>query len=435
MRKGFFIAIFMMVGTLYAVELPRDVMSEKYWSFWNDEVQAQIDANIEKYRKADAEITLQNVKPGTEVAVVQETSDFKFGANIFLFGQLDTPEKNKAYADMYGDLFNAATVAFYWKTLEPEPGKIRFTADSPYSYRRPPTDPVVEYCERRGLDIHGHAIIYGIRVWGHPTWMPNDRKAMEPLFENHVHQLAQRYEGRIHQWDVVNECIDQANRGIMPDDYTYKTFKWAEKYFPASVRLSSNECDMAWGPNRRYVEIVRDLRDRGAKVDLMGVQSHIFDPQGCQRIADGADVRTPAKNLAVLDTMSEAGLPIHISEVTVSAPSDDEKGRQIQAIVARNLYRIWFSHPSVVRITWWNAMDGGAAPGEPCISGLLTTAGEKKPVYYALEELIHHTWRTQFVQKATEPDMTLKFRGFKGNYRVTWTDAEGKTQSRTFPVR
>ena len=75
--------------------------------------------------------------------------------------------------------------------------------------------------------MNGHAIIYGMRRWGHPTWMPEDRQAMEPLFEKHVQELAERYGGRVQRWDVVNESIDQANRGLMPDDYTFKTFAWA----------------------------------------------------------------------------------------------------------------------------------------------------------------------------------------------------------------
>ncbi len=85
-------------------------------------------------------------------------------ANCFLFGDLKTPEKNKRYAETFGTLFNAVTVPFYWKTLEPEQGKPRYTADSPYEYRRPPTDPVVAYMESRGVNINGHAIIYGMRA-------------------------------------------------------------------------------------------------------------------------------------------------------------------------------------------------------------------------------------------------------------------------------
>ena len=102
------------------------VMSEKYWEFWNDEVQKEIDERIEKFRKADANISIENVKPGSTVKIEQLTSDFMFGAHIFNFNQLGSKELNDKYKSVYGSLFNQATVAFYWKTLEPIQGKPRF---------------------------------------------------------------------------------------------------------------------------------------------------------------------------------------------------------------------------------------------------------------------------------------------------------------------
>ena len=191
-------------------------MSEAYGKRWSPAEQARIDADIRANRMAAAELRLPSVKAGTEVTVEQLSHDFLFGANCFLFGDLKTPEKNQRYAETFGTLFNAVTVPFYWKTLEPEQGKPRYTADSPSEYRRPPTDPVVAYMESRGVNINGHAIIYGMRRWGHPTWMPEDRKAMEPLFEQHVKELAERYGDRVQRWDVVNESIDQASAASCP---------------------------------------------------------------------------------------------------------------------------------------------------------------------------------------------------------------------------
>ena len=115
--------LLLLSGTLPAQE----VMSEGYRRMWNDSVQQAIDQNIEKHRKADAKIVLKNAEAGTEVRVEQVTSDFLFGSNIFLYGQLDTPQKNQRYEDAFGTLFNQATIAFYWKTLEPEKGLLRFT--------------------------------------------------------------------------------------------------------------------------------------------------------------------------------------------------------------------------------------------------------------------------------------------------------------------
>ena len=345
-------------------------MSEAYGERWNPAQQARIDADIRANRMAAAVLRLPPVKPSTDVTVEQLSHDFLFGANCFLFGDLKTPEKDKRYAETFGTLFNAATVAFYWKTLEPEQGKPRYTADSPYEYRRPPTDPVVAYMESRGVNMNGHAIIYGMRRWGHPTWMPEDRQAMEPLFEKHVQELAEHYGGRVQRWDVVNESIDQANRGLMPDDYTFKTFAWANKYFPPAVQFNSNDNNIYAGleMHRRYVEIVRNLIDRGVRVDNVGVQMHIYSPNMATAITKGADVLTPAANREALDCLSGAGRPIHVSEVTVCARTRRRRGwpsrRRSPAIstVSGSATPLSWASPGG---TWWTVALPRANPRSP----------------------------------------------------------------------
>lgn len=404
------------------------VMSENYHNIWNEQVQQQIDRNIEVNRKSGARLIIRNLDKKKVVRVEQISHDFLFGGNIFLFDDLKTPEKNEKYKTTFGTLFNAATVAFYWKTLEPEWGKPRYAAGSSYVYRRPPTDPVVEYCESKGINMNGHAIIYGMRQWGHPDWMPKDRKQMEPVFEAHIRELAERYKGKIQRWDVVNESTDQANRGEMPDDYTYKSFLWSMKYFPDSVMLNINDSDMHWDMNlyRRYLEVVRNLLDRGVRIDQVGLQMHIFNPEESRRIANGADVLTPAKILERLNLMADAGRPLHVSEVTVTAPDETSEGKWIQAAITRNLYRLWFSYPSVAGITWWNVVDGGAAAGEPSYSGIYDKNMTEKPVYHVLKSLIHEEWTTRLELKPASGTAPLTFRGFKGKYRISWTDASGK---------
>ena len=93
--------------------------------------------------------------------------------------------------------------------------------------------------------------------------------------------------------------------------------------------------------------------------------------------------------------------------------------------VAKDYYRLWFSHPSVVGITWWNLADGGAVAGEPSYSGLFDADMNPKPSYYALEQLINHEWKTRFSVPAPA-DGLVKFRGFKGGYKVIYTDKKGR---------
>ena len=417
-----------------APEIPDSVMAPGYWKNWTPEIQARIDKDIETYRKGNACIRFKDINRHKPVGIRQISHAYLFGGNTFLFNDLKSARNNTIYENTFGELFNAATIAFYWKTLEPEAGHPRFTADAAYIYRRPPTDPVVEFCNRKNININGHAIIYGLRLHGHPVWMPENRKEMERIFENHIKQLATRYADRIQRWDVVNECFDQANRGMMPDDYVYKAYTWANRYFPANVQFNTNECDMHWGPTKRYVEIVRNLIDRGVRIDNVGLQMHIFEPEESRDMANGIDkFLRPEQMYATLDCLSQAGRPIHISEVTVCAPDSTARGKAVQAIIARNLYRLCFSYPATMGITWWNVVDGGAAKGEPSYSGLYDSNLNRKPVYEELDRLINHEWKTELNLKPAK-DNTVSFRGFKGKYRISWTDKKRKRRESTIDL-
>lgn len=410
-----------------------DVMSEAYWKIWNSDVQASINKNIEQYRKGDAEL---NIPSGVTVKIEQLSHSFIFGGNIFLFGQLETTQQNRQYENTFGALFNSATLPFYWKTLEPEQGKPRYTAGSSYIFRRPPVDPILEFCESNKIMTKGHAIIYGMRRWGHPDWMPSDRKEMEFYFEKHIQELALRYKDRIQIWDVVNEPVDQANRGIMPDDYTYKSYKWAMKYFPESVIFNINDIDFKSGIpyTRRYVEIARNMIDRGIRIDNVGAQMHIFNPVEAQKIAEGDNILTPAKLTDVVDCLNEVGRPVHVSEVTVCAPDSTSIGSAIQAVIAENLYRFWFSCPNITGITWWNVVDGGGAPGEPSYSGLYDKRMRKKPVYETLDRLINREWKTSLTTTSNAQGV-VRFRGFKGHCRATWINKNGKIEIQEFEIK
>ncbi|MDD4191696.1 MAG: hypothetical protein PHI28_10205, partial [Mangrovibacterium sp.] len=79
-------------------------VSEAYLNFWNAAVQAGIERDIGRYRKADAVCHLKNVLEGAEVKIEQISHLFLFGGNTFLFGDLKSPEKNKKYEDTFGTL-------------------------------------------------------------------------------------------------------------------------------------------------------------------------------------------------------------------------------------------------------------------------------------------------------------------------------------------
>jgi len=395
--------------------------------YWNDPaLSAKIDQGIEHHRKSEAIVRVTDAagKPlaGVPLTVAQVDSSFHFGANIFKLDGYPAPEENRRYEEAFCGLFNAATVPFYWKDLEPEQGKPRFAADSPPRARRPPPDRVVAFCEEHGLKMHGHPLVWNFIKWSIPDWLPDDPKKNAPLWEERVRQIAERYGHRIHRWDVLNEGTWQhkftSARGV-PPNYERHAFQWADRYFPKDARLDINDLTSAWDEMLPgYFNLIRRLLDDGLNIGGIGLQFHIWSEDELRSQLAGK-VKSPAQLLAALDTFSEFNLPLHISEITLASPGEGGEADALQAQAARSLYRLWFSHPSVDSITWWNVPDSGAAPGEDkLLSGLLTRELKPKAAYHALHELIHREWRTR-AEGVTDAEGRFRLRGFHGQYRVT----------------
>lgn len=468
-------------------------MSSQYWILWNSGVQAHIDSAIDKNRKADAILKIKDIPPGTIVKVEQLTQDFYFGANIFNFNQLGSKERNNRYKELFGTLFNSATVAFYWKPFEMIPNQLRFRegywdtenfwnmVDSPKTephWRRPASDPIIFYLHDKGVRIKGHNMVWGNNKWQKPDWLfdqlcsEDEKDAINKLggiqafgklssdkmeevapkfagilkeqYRKRVIELAQYYGNKIQCWDVVNESAndyhgklitgnayyDHSVYGVMPGDYIFDGFKTAEEYLPKDVKININD----YANDLNYANQVKDLKAHGLRINLMGSQMHLFNPQQCLDIAAGKPIESPQKIWNLMDTLAMAETPIAVSEITITAPGDDARGRAIQAQITRNLYRLWFSIKDIVEITWWNVVDDCGAPGEPTTSGLFTRNLDPKPSYFVLNELINKEWKTNLDLKISS-NGTAKFRGFKGVYLVSWKNQFGELKQVKFHLR
>ena len=517
------------VGTACAeFKVDRSVMSDAYWKIWNDQAQAKIDADIEKYRKADASFEIA-APDGAEVTVEQKTHSFFFGAHIFNFNQLGKKEWNDRYKDLYGTLFNSATVAFYWRTLEMYPYAPRFEEryedtenfwnscphpkEQPH-WRRPAVDPVISFLRTRGVRIHGHPLVWGNNAWHTPTWLwddfcpesekkalqraagvvipsrdttqpictrdvknnsydkrwtnawkmiyerlseeeiaslvPTYVKALDSFYESRIRLIGERYGSRVDSWDVVNESatdfdhfgrkavrgkvFDKSWYGPMPADYAYKAFVWSQKYLSKSAWLNINEYNMD-----PFFDQVKDLVVNGARIDVVGSQMHLFNPAESVNISRGefsesAHRKTHPDGIRkVFDVLSQAKLPIHLSEITITAPDNSKRGQMVQAIIMRNLYRAWFAVEKMNGITWWNVVDDCGAPGEPSISGLFTRDMRPKTVYYAMKDLVHREWKTHLTVKAKGGKVS--FRGFKGCYNLEWKNPDGTSGFKSIEVK
>ena len=484
-----------------AAEDTEKIMSDKYWSYWTPEVQARIDADIDKNRKADAVFAVGDVASGTKVTIEQISSDFGFGASAFNWDQLGKKEYNDIYKNLFGTLFNRATVAFYWRENELQEGHKRFFAEEWDSeqwwnsceqphlqphWRRPPSEPVIKWCEEHGVTVHGHPLVWGHMSIQSPDWLrdgipesekaaldtldkfrveaadgrncaayeklsPDEIAAMVPEYTRlldkrvfgNMSQIMEQYEGRVDSWDIVNESFQDhrdktlipgskltktTRYGLMPGDYVYRSFKLAEELDKSGslFNINDTQSDSKYENADIYSDEIRHLLERGARIDMIGVQMHLMRAhRNAELVAQGKEIWTPERAYYVLDKLAGNNLPMCMSEITITSPGSDYRGEMIQSIVAVNLYRLWFSYPNMTAITWWNLVDDCGYKGEPTISGLFTRDMKPKLAYHALHNLIHKEWRTNMTL-IPDSDGNISWRGFKGNYRISWTDSDGK---------
>lgn len=410
---------------------------------WNDpEVEQRIRTGIENNRMGFA--TLQFVdaqgKPVTGVhAEIEQTKHaFLFGANLFMLGGFESEAENRRWQERFLEVFNYGTVPLYWPTLEPEQGKPRFAVNSPKIYRRPPPDLAVEFARGTGITLKGHPLVYDqIFNLGLPDWAPRDPDAVDRLLRIRMEQIAARYGNTIKVWDVVNEVLSRPGRVQvpMPFDVLYRSHVNAARLFPLDAKLSINEGDnRVW--NEPQVEtshiylMVQNLRLRGARVDAIGFQCHLWG-DSLPAMLRGEQFR-PLEMLQNLDRYADFRLPIHVTEISIPTP-DDAAGEKTQAEAARNLYRLWFSHPAVEAITWWNLADGTAFGEENKLkAGLLRPDLSPKPAYEAIRKLIRDEWRTRVASDSGESS-EIRFRGFYGNYTAVIRH-NGGTRKIEFPL-
>lgn len=411
-----------------------------------DYMEDRIASGIEANRKGFAFVKLTDEKgeavKNAEVKITQKTHDFKYGANLFMLEEFPEKEQNEKYKKYFADAFNIATLPFYWDTLEPEQGKPRFAKDSPKIYRRPAPDLCLEYCEANGIEPKAHCLNYAALM---PQWAKGSITWEKQCLEKRFRELAERYAARIPMWEVTNETFwgyKRLSNLYSQPDFVEWSFALAENYFPAN-RLVINEAhSRIWSNeffygNRSpyYMQIERALL-KGARIDAIGMQYHMFYRKE-NELGSTPAYYNPERIYDVLDTYAKLGKPIHITELTIPAYSNDPEDEEIQAEIIRNIYRMWFSHAATDGIIYWNLVDGFAAFCEPgdmtagenyYYGGLIRYDFTPKPSYQVIRSLFEKEWRTNL--KLHTDSGALSFKGFYGQYDLEIT-ANGRQTRKT----
>lgn len=419
---------------------------EEQKEYWEERTKAGIEEN----RKGNATIKIcdNNGKEisGACVKACQKSHEFRFGANLFLLDELESEEKNEKYKKYFSDVFNMATLPFYWDTLEPERGKPRYAKDSPKIYRRPAPDLCIEFCEEHGIEPREHALAYDSFF---AKWLCGaEVDEIKRELERRCSEISERYADKIRTIEVTNELTWDSCRTKFYNepDYLEWCFKVAEKYFPNNQLGINEAAGVVWNDVGRYTDkyysYIEAAMLKGARIDAIGMQYHLFHRRE-EEYAKTRNFLNPEKLYKIMDLYSTLGKPLQLTEITVPAYSWESEDEELQAELIEKLYSIWFSHPAMEQIIYWNLVDGYAHvwatnPDEIAASQGDMTRGENyyhggllrfdmtpKPAYNKLKELTQKVWHTEKEIK-TDANGIASFRGFYGKYDIEIT-VDGKT--------
>ena len=403
---------------------------------------------IERYRKGNGRITVVdkegNPVSNTKIKLTQTNHEFRFGANLFMLDELESEEKNEKYKKYFSDIINMATLPFYWDALEPERGKPRYAKDSPKIYRRPSPDLCIEFCEKHGIEPREHALAYDGFF---PQWLFDASvEEVKQELERRCAEISERYADKIPTIEVTNEMEWYEGRTKFYDepDFVEWCFKLAEKYFPQNKLCINEWSGLCWEDRCRttdkYYAYIEANKLKGARIDSIGMQYHLFN-----RAEDEYRVTrkmlNPENLYRHMDLYSNFGKPLQITEVTVPAYSWESEDEEIQAEIIEKLYSIWFSHPNVEQIIYWNLVDGYAHFWDPdpekikasqgdmtlgenyYYGGLLRFDLSPKPAYFKIKELLQKRWHTE-AELVTDKNGRAEFRGFYGDYSAVISSSE-----------
>ncbi len=234
--------------------------------------------------------------------------DFKIGAAVQA-GQISGGGIDQDLCETH---FNSFTAEFEMKAdiNAPEEDQFDFAAG----------DTIVDFAETNGAVVRGHALL-----WYRSTpdyFLTGDATTIRTKLETYIDAVLTHYAGRIEAWDVVNEVITDATNtnpyrtGTWYDavgkDYIDWAFQAARAADPTTKLFINDYNTELTGKRGRFIDVIRDLLDRGIPLDGVGHQAHLQ--------IDG----NPNDLLSAIDEIDAlgAGLEQHVTELDVSVYSD-----------------------------------------------------------------------------------------------------------------
>jgi GH35 family endo-1,4-beta-xylanase len=264
-----------------------------------------------------------------------------------------------------------------------------------------------EWCEANGLRMRGHCIF-----WGRPKYVPQWQKDasdadLYPLILARAARVTRRWRGRIGEWDLDNELLDENMYRTRFGPWITQEMGAAARRGNPAVTLYTNDYAILAGYKdkpERYAAQIRELLAQGVPIGGIGVQGHF--------VGNRPDPATVKRSL---DLLAEFGLPIRITEYDCT---EDPDGTALETV-----YRIGFAHPSVTGILMWGFWEGRHWKPKAALWSRDWTPTPRARMY---EKLVQEEWHTK-ASGRTGADGRWGFHGFHGTYGVRVRAPDGRT--------
>jgi endo-1,4-beta-xylanase len=275
-----------------------------------------------------------------------------------------------------------------WETIEPSPGSFDFSA----------ADQLVNVARQNGQKVRGHTLLWHNQL---PKWLTDgvadgsitaDR--LRTILRDHIFAEAGHFRGKIWQWDVVNEAIN--DDGTMRNTiwleklgpgYLADAFRWAHQADPHALLFYNDyNIEFTGAKHDAAVALVKSLKAQGVPIHGVGLQGHLGLQYGLP------DAPTLAANLK---HFTDAGLAVAWTEVDVRMPMpNDVYKSQAQAQGYSIVAQACLLNPRCLSLTVWGYTDkyswipGWFTDPPQGAANLLDENFQAKPAYQAVRTVL-----------------------------------------------
>jgi endo-1,4-beta-xylanase len=234
-------------------------------------------------------------------------------------------------------------------------------------------DELAAYAASNGMALRGHNL-----VWHQASgWLEAatglDRAEMLAILKNHIDSVAGRYRGKILEWDVVNEAVDDA-AGLrntfwlqrVGADYLDSAFTWAHRADPEAYLFYNDYSGEGMGGKAdRIFALVKGMKEKGVPIHGVGLQCHFAS--GAAFAVDDID-----KNIKRLGAL---GLRVSVTELDfrMKLPADSA-ARAVQKDNYYRLLKTCLANPNCKTFLTWGFTDAYS-----WVPGFFTGFGDALP--------------------------------------------------------